>query len=70
VELSRRGIAAELITANLPDEAAETERCREALAGKLKNSNLPEEYKEKQKLAAFLARRGFSLDTIKSTLSI
>ncbi len=64
LELNKRGISPELILANLPSEATEEEHCRAVLQKKLKSSALPEEYKAKQKLIAFLARRGFSLDVI------
>lgn len=69
LELKRRGIDEEMIELFLPDEADELVRCREALEKKLKGEGIPEEWKERQKLSAFLARRGFGLDVIKKVLS-
>ncbi|MFH0776966.1 MAG: regulatory protein RecX [Patescibacteria group bacterium] len=68
IELKKRGIDEELIELNLPNENSEIENAREVLARKLHGENLPTEYSEKQKLAAFLARRGFSLDVIREVL--
>ncbi|MCF7845891.1 MAG: recombination regulator RecX [Candidatus Peribacteraceae bacterium] len=76
IELKRRGIDEELIEINLPTEISEIENAREVLARKLHTSTssvqagekIPSEYSEKQKLAAFLARRGFSIDVIREVL--
>ena len=68
IELKRRGIDIELINKFLPNDSAELERCRSILKLKLKGGSLPEDYKDRQKLAAFLARRGFDLGMIKDTL--
>lgn len=68
LELNRRGIGEEMIELFLPQDQAELSRCQEALQKKLKGSKVPEEYAERQKLAAFLARRGFSLEVIKEVL--
>jgi len=64
LELKKKGIADELIAKNLPEDSDEKERCRETLAAKLRGDDLPIDFKELQKLRAFLARRGFSLDLI------
>lgn len=68
LELAKRGIEKNLILATLPIEADEVERCREALRVKLHGKPIPPEWKEKQKLLAFLARRGFDLDVIQDSL--
>ena len=68
LELKKKGIAEELIEKFLPDNSAELERCKEALKIKLKNSPVPEDYRARQKILAFLARRGFGLDVIKVAL--
>ncbi len=70
LELGRRGISSELIAAVLPDADTEEVRCQTALTKRLKGAALPESYKEQQKLIAFLARRGFMLDTIRRALKI
>lgn len=69
LELKKRGIVNELIEKFLPDDSAELRRCEEVLKIKLKNSPIPEAYREKQKLVAFLARRGFDLSIIKQILN-
>ena len=68
IELKKRGIDEELIALNLPTEISEIENAREVLIRKLRGENIPDEYSAKQKLAAFLARRGFSIDTIREVL--
>jgi regulatory protein len=68
LELRKRGIDANLIEKFLLNEVAELENCREVLAKKLHNGKIPTEYKAKQKLASFLAGRGFDLDIIRKTL--
>ena len=68
LELKRRGIDEELIATNLPTEISEIENAREVLLRKLRGENIPEDYSAKQKLAAFLARRGFSFDTIREVI--
>lgn len=70
VELSRRGIENDLIAAQLPSAEAEVQRCAAVLTAKLGGKSLPVEYLAKQKLAAFLARRGFDLDVIRGMLSL
>ena len=69
LELKRRGIEESMMELFLLNEADELSRCREALQKKLKGSELPAEFRERQKLMAFLARRGFGLDTIKNIFS-
>jgi regulatory protein len=68
LELSRKGIEKELIAASLPSEESEIARCENALRIKLRGEEIPTEWKEKQKLLAFLARRGFDLGVIKASL--
>jgi len=68
LELKRRGIDDELIATFSPTELSEIENAREVLARKLRGEKIPEEYSAKQKLAAFLARRGFSIDTIRELI--
>ncbi|MFH0834348.1 MAG: regulatory protein RecX [Patescibacteria group bacterium] len=70
IELKKRGIDEELIALNLPNENSEIENAREVLARKLRGEKLPTEYSEKQKLAAFLARRGFSIDVIRKVIGV
>ncbi|MFA6457841.1 MAG: regulatory protein RecX [Patescibacteria group bacterium] len=70
LELKKRGIADELIELFLPSEISEIENARETLAKKLRGENIPEDYSAKQKLAAFLARRGFSMDVIREVLGM
>ncbi len=65
IELKRRGIEEEMIEDSLPSEDSEVDRAREALGRKLKGEKVPEDFKERQKLSAFLARRGFDLDVIR-----
>jgi SOS response regulatory protein OraA/RecX len=43
-------------------------RAREVLELKLRGKERPREWKERQKLAAFLARRGFSLDVVRRVI--
>jgi SOS response regulatory protein OraA/RecX len=52
----------------LPNEVSEIQNARETLAKKLRGEELPKDWKEKQKLAAFLARRGFDLDVIREVM--
>lgn len=68
LELARRGVESELIESSLPDSADESARAAEVLAKKLKDNPIPTDFAERQKLAAFLARRGFGLDTIRQVL--
>jgi len=68
LELKKRGIADELIEVFLPTEVSEIENARETLARKLRGEKIPDEYVAKQKLAAFLARRGFSIDVIREVI--
>ena len=68
LELKRKGIGEDLIEKFSLSEEDELTRCQETLTKKLKGEQLPEEYKEKQKLASFLARRGFDLDVIREIL--
>ena len=68
LELAKKGITKELIADAIPAEEDEIARCREALLTKLRGKEIPSEWKEKQKLLAFLARRGFDLDVIKEVL--
>ncbi|MFH1546251.1 MAG: regulatory protein RecX [Patescibacteria group bacterium] len=68
IELKRRGISEEMIEIFLPDEIDELTRCRDTLAKKLKGEKISEEFKERQKLSAFLARRGFDLDAIREVM--
>ena len=68
LELKRRGIDEELTALNLPTELSEIENARETLVRKLRGEKVPDEYVAKQKLAAFLARRGFSIDTIREVI--
>jgi len=68
LELAKKGITKELIAEAIPNEVDETSRCREALRVKLHGKPIPSEWKEKQKLLAFLARRGFDLDVIQASL--
>lgn len=68
IELKRRGIEEELIETFLPTDISEIENARETLAKKLRGEKVPNEYSAKQKLAAFLARRGFSLDVIREVI--
>jgi len=70
LELKRRGIEEEMIEMFLPNDADELARCREALEKKLRGEEVPKEYKERQKLSAFLARRGFNLDVIREVMSL
>lgn len=68
LELKRRGIEEEMIEKFLPNEVSETQNARETLAKKLRGEELPKDWKDKQKLAAFLARRGFDLDVIREVM--
>ncbi|MDD3066507.1 MAG: regulatory protein RecX [Candidatus Gracilibacteria bacterium] len=68
LELAKKGITKELIADAIPSEEDEVARCREALLTKLRGKEIPSEWKEKQKLLAFLARRGFDLDVIQKIL--
>jgi regulatory protein len=70
IELKKRGIDDELIELNLPSEVSEIENAREVLVRKLHGENIPDDYPAKQKLAAFLARRGFSIDVIREVLGM
>lgn len=67
LELAKKGIEKNLIAEAIPQEEDEIARCREALLIKLHGKPLPVEWKEKQKLLAFLARRGFDLDVIQAS---
>lgn len=68
LELTRRGVEPELIESSLPDSAEEFARAAETLSRKLKGEPVPADFAARQKLAAFLARRGFSLDAIRQAL--
>ena len=48
--------------------ASEAERAREALHRHLRGRALPSEYQARQRLGAFLVRRGFDPDTVRATL--
>ena len=50
--------------------ASEPERARDALDRHLRGRSLPSDYKARQRLGAFLVRRGFDPDTVRSTLRI
>jgi len=69
LEMMRKGIEKELIEAAIEQHLDEAPRCAEVLATKLRGQPVPEDYKERQKLMAFLIRRGFSLDSAKNTLA-
>lgn len=64
-QLRQRGIAPALIASILAEADDEEARAREALALKLRGQPVPPDFRERQKLIAFLARRGFSLDIAK-----
>jgi regulatory protein len=80
-ELRRRGVAREVLEA-LRTEREETpgapaegdtawtdeERAREALARRLRGAPVPDDPREIQRLAAFLARRGFEPDIVWAVL--
>lgn len=68
LELTRRGVSPEVAAQVLPDDEDESERLQAVLAARLAGSGVPTELKEKQKLFAYLARRGFALDAIKQAL--
>jgi len=68
LEMMRKGIEKELIEAAIEQHLDEAPRCAEVLATKLRGQPVPEDYKERQKLLAFLVRRGFGLDTAKHAL--
>ena len=70
IELKKRGIADELIETFLPSEVSEIENARSVLVRKMRGKKIPTEYSKKRKLAAFLARRGFSLDAIRKVLKL
>ncbi len=70
IELKQRGISEELIEMFLPDDSSELARARGAIEKKLRGEEIPAEYSAKQKLASFLARRGFSLDVIREVMKI
>ena len=67
-ELKRRGISENLIEKFLPQDIDELKKCRDVLEKKLHGAEISSGYSEKQKLAAFLARRGFNLDVIREVL--
>jgi regulatory protein len=77
-ELRQRGVPRDVLEAlreerGEPPIAGETEltdedRAREALTRRLRGAPLPEDPREVQRLAAFLARRGFEPDTVWSVL--
>jgi len=48
--------------------ASEAERAREALDRHLRGRALPSEHKARQRVGAFLVRRGFDPDTVRATL--
>lgn len=69
--LSRRGIAPTVLAAVLAESAPdELARAREVLALKLRGAPLPHDYAARQKLAGFLARRGFSLTIVRCVLAL
>ena len=62
-ELSRKGIPSDCASEALEDSDVDwVEQCRELRLRKYKKP--PESFQEKQKQMAFLARRGFTMDTI------
>lgn len=69
MELSRRGISNDIMTETLTGHDDEVIRATAALTQRLHGKPLPTDYAERQKLMAFLGRRGFSLDTIKQVLT-
>ncbi|MCF7836476.1 recombination regulator RecX [Candidatus Gracilibacteria bacterium] len=68
LELKRRGIEEEMVEKFLPNGTDELTHCRDTLKKKLKGEKIPEEFKERQKISAFLARRGFDLDVIREVM--
>jgi regulatory protein len=68
LELAKKGVSKELITETLANDDTESARAREALAGRLRGKPAPTDFRERQKLLAFLGRRGFSLDVIKQII--
>jgi len=68
LELNKKGIEENMMKLFLPKEDDELVRCKDVLEKKLRGEKIPSEYSAKQKLAAFLARRGFDLDVIREVL--
>ena len=68
LELKKRGIAADLIEAFLPAEFSEIENARVVLVRNLQGKKLPTDFLTRQKLAAFLARRGFSAEVVREVI--
>lgn len=79
-ELRQRGVPREVLEAmrgsdleepTLTDEvlpASEAERARVALERHMKGRPLPEDFKARQRIAAFLMRRGFEPETVRGAL--
>lgn len=79
-ELRQRGVPREVLEAmrgshleepTLTDEvlpASEAERARIALERHMKGRPLPEDFKARQRIAAFLMRRGFEPETVRGAL--
>jgi len=79
-ELRQRGVPRDVLEALRGDElaepaldgealpASEEERARDALDRHLRGRAIPSDFKARQRLGAFLVRRGFDPDTIRATL--
>ena len=70
LELRQKGVAEKTITAVLAEmELDEADAAVRLLAKKLRHAALPLDQKQKQKLLAFLMRKGFDFETAKEAIS-
>ncbi len=67
-ELQQKGVDKAKISRMLEENPIDEEETARALLKKKTGGQIPEEWKEKQKLAAFLGRKGFSFDVIQRVL--
>ena len=67
-ELQQKGVDKAKISQILEENPVDEEETARALLKKKTGGQIPEDWKERQKLAAFLGRKGFSFDVIQRVL--
>ena len=67
-ELKRFGIDSEIIKELLPDEKIELKMAKELAEYKIKSYRSLSDFEKKQKLYAYLSRKGFSLDIVREAV--
>ena len=67
-ELQQKGVDKSRISQMMEENPIDEEETVRALLKKKTGGQIPQDWKEKQKLAAFLGRKGFSFDVIQKAL--